>query len=210
VSPSYRHTGSITNGPTAPVVRLIAAGYPKKVLMSWTPVSACPSSGSKTRKTLFVASTTKLLPTHNAWSGGSRENWLLPFASRWSRWFSPLKLSAASLAATALDATVGASSGFFGNWPFLNAGCGRLNSPASPWCGRRGRSSGCASSPDPGGSGRILVVPDDAIDRVPLPSSCAPAGDGTGPTTTAPAVITATARVRVLFPMISPSKAPRQ
>ena len=135
-----------------------------------TPVSEAPVLELYARMTLFVASTVKPFPTHKAWSGGSSENWLPPFASRCSRPLRPSNPSAISgfEPATGLGDTVGASSGFFGNLPFLKPGRGRLTamSPSSS-SSKRGRSSGFWMAPLPVPVSRIEVVPALGTSRVP-------------------------------------------
>ena len=71
-----------------------------------------------------------------------------------------------------LDATLAASSGFFGNFPFLNPGRGRLNAPGSS-SPPPGRSSGCCSPSGPWALPRIDVVPPAGIARVPPPADWA-------------------------------------
>ncbi len=119
--------------------------------------------------TLFVASTVYPPPTQSAWSGGSSENWFPPFASRWSRWFRPALVQSSSglEPATAADGTVGASSGFFGNLPFLNPGRGRLKLPAPSASALPCRISGCWKASTPVDPARIVVVPPLGIWRGP-------------------------------------------
>ncbi|MEZ4656864.1 MAG: hypothetical protein R2911_04775 [Caldilineaceae bacterium] len=61
--------------------------------------------------------------------------------------------------ATGLDATVGASSGFLGNLPFLKPGRGRLKLPAPSSSSEPGRSSGCCSASLPVAPLRMAVTP---------------------------------------------------
>src|SRR5262249_38483792 len=120
-------------------------------------------------------------------SGGSTENWLPPLASRWSRWFRPLKLrlSVGFVVARRLDATTGASRGFFGNLPFLNPGRGRLKLPAPSSSSTPGENSGAWMASAPGAAGRMLVVPPLGICRVPDPGAApaVPATVGIAPAT---------------------------
>src|SRR6478735_10418638 len=95
---SNRHDGSVTNWPRTPVVRLIAAWYPKKVFRStaWFTFRGKPETmlvavlsgsadapfASNTLSTSLTASSSNPLPTHSPWSGGSTENWLPLFEYR--------------------------------------------------------------------------------------------------------------------------------
>lgn len=78
-----------------------------------------------------------------------------------------LACTAGLVAATVLEVTTGASSGFLGNLPFLHPGRGRLTSmPAPSAAGEPGRSSGCWSPSTPTGPLRIEVVPVLGTSRV--------------------------------------------
>src|SRR5512135_2268363 len=84
--------------------------------------------------------------------------------------------------ATALDGTVGASSGILGNLPFLKPGRGRLMLPAPSASAEPGRISGCWRPSTPSPTERILVVPPAGICRVDVPpaASAAAPTDATG------------------------------
>src|SRR5215211_6269730 len=148
------------------------------------------------RRTVFTDSSTLPFATHSAWSGGSTENWLPPFASRWSRKFRPLtpSWSSAPFAATPADEATGASSAFFGN--SLRPGRARLTTP-SPSDSSCSRNSGAWIASAPSAPPTIRDVP-------PLGTSLAAAGDAAIVTIASAAANAAAPTPHDLLPMDPP------
>src|SRR4030088_565231 len=95
---SKMHLGSLRKSPkTGGLLRMNSGARWKNWLYAVGAVSRVPAV-LYTANAVFTPSRTNPLPTHRAWSGGSRLNCVLVYApvpaSRWSTWFRPAKPAA--------------------------------------------------------------------------------------------------------------------
>ena len=122
--------------------RTTPGARPKNWFSGSAAVSSAPFEALRTRMAVLIVSTTKPLPTHSPWSGGSRLNWVsvkapVP-AVRWSKWFRPAKcvvpVESTTFCVFGVGAIVGTGAGPPPPWtwpPLASSGSGP-SSPARP------------------------------------------------------------------------------